>query len=185
MAFSPDGRYLFSGGWERELICWDMRTRQRAFVVGLDSYHLQFSADGRRCALLTESMSTRGVFEKLSLHDFEQPADPGLLGVQFRFRTIDGTPRATGADYLAIPGSPVLLTAGPVAPITVSVLADTRVEPDEMSINNIFLYDFPRSVFKGTQEQAEALERTTRTIECLLCAHNMLNLSQFKPLTRY
>lgn len=72
LAFSPDGRYLFSGGWERELICWDMRTRQRAFIVGLDSYHLQFSADGRRCAILTRSAASP-FFQKLGLHDFEQP----------------------------------------------------------------------------------------------------------------
>jgi WD40 repeat protein len=51
-----------------------MRTRQRAFIIGLDSYHLQFSADGRRCALLTKSTSIRGAFQKLSLHDFEPPA---------------------------------------------------------------------------------------------------------------
>jgi hypothetical protein len=74
LAFSPDGRYLFSGGWERELICWDMRTRQRAFIVGLDSYHLQFSADGRRCALLTRSAFGQPFFQKLSLHHFEQAA---------------------------------------------------------------------------------------------------------------
>jgi WD40 repeat protein len=72
LAFSPDGRYLLSGGWERELICWDMRTRQRAFLVGLDSYHLQFSAAGRRCAILTRAASGP-LFQKLSLHDFEQP----------------------------------------------------------------------------------------------------------------
>lgn len=58
-------------------------------------------------------------------------ANPGLLGVSFRFRTIDGTARAIDADYLAIPGSPIVLTAGPVIPITFSVLADTQVEPDE------------------------------------------------------
>jgi WD40 repeat protein len=34
VAFSPDGDYLISGGWERELICWDLRRMTRAFTIG-------------------------------------------------------------------------------------------------------------------------------------------------------
>lgn len=51
--FDPSGDYLFTGGWERSLICWDLRTMQRAFVIELDSYQMQMRADGRQCALLT------------------------------------------------------------------------------------------------------------------------------------
>ena len=66
--FSPDGQYLFSGGWDRELICWDARTLLRAFTVGLDSYKIQFRADGHQCAIL------RSPEVRLQLHTFESPA---------------------------------------------------------------------------------------------------------------
>jgi WD40 repeat protein/predicted Ser/Thr protein kinase len=68
LAFSPDGNYLISGGWERELICWDIQARQRAFSIGLDSYYLQFSADGRRCSTVVGFRST---YRDLKLHAFE------------------------------------------------------------------------------------------------------------------
>ena len=64
--FSPSGEYLFTGGWERELICWDARTMQRAMTVALDSYIMQFRADGQACALTT--------LLGLQLHAFEPPA---------------------------------------------------------------------------------------------------------------
>ena len=64
--FSPDGAYLFTGGWEQELICWDARTKRRAFTASLNSDLIQFSADGRRCAVLTQT--------SVQLHAFEQPA---------------------------------------------------------------------------------------------------------------
>lgn len=63
--FSPSGEYLLTGGWERELICWDIRTLQRALTIVQDSYIAQFSSDGKSCALLTPS----GVI----LNDFERP----------------------------------------------------------------------------------------------------------------
>ncbi len=63
--FSADGAYLTSGGWGRELFCWDARTRQRAFVIRLDSIVGQFRADGRAYAVLTRS--------GLRLHAFERP----------------------------------------------------------------------------------------------------------------
>jgi WD40 repeat protein len=66
MAFSPDGHYLISGGWERELICWDLQAMRRAFTIPLGSYHLQFDADGRQCALVI-------VGKSVQLHAFERP----------------------------------------------------------------------------------------------------------------
>jgi len=73
LAFSPDGQYLVSGGWERDLICWDVRAQRRAFAIGLDSYILQFSRDGRQCstAVRTRSSPTTEVFQELKLHAFE------------------------------------------------------------------------------------------------------------------
>ena len=73
LALHPDGRYLISGGWDRTLICWDLRTRQRAFSIELDSYHLQFSADGRRCstAVRSRASSSTELFDELKLHAFE------------------------------------------------------------------------------------------------------------------
>lgn len=63
--FSPDGRYLMSGAWGGELICWDTRTRQRAFTIGLDSATGQFRADGLAYAVQTSS--------GIRLHAFEPP----------------------------------------------------------------------------------------------------------------
>jgi WD40 repeat protein len=63
--FSADGVYLTSGGWGRELICWDTRTRQRAFMIRLDSLVGHFRADGQAYAVQTRS----GV----RLHMFERP----------------------------------------------------------------------------------------------------------------
>jgi WD40 repeat protein len=60
--FSPDGAYLFTGGFEREIICWDARTKRRAFTASLNSHLIQFSADGRRCAVSAQTT--------LQLHTF-------------------------------------------------------------------------------------------------------------------
>lgn len=63
--FSADGAYLTSGGWGQELICWDTRTRQRAFTIRQDSSVGQFRTDGRAYAVRTRS--------GLRLHAFERP----------------------------------------------------------------------------------------------------------------
>lgn len=62
--FSPDGDYLFTGGDEQEIICWDLRSLQRAFTIGLQSQRLQFCTDGEQCAIITKA----GVL----LHRFER-----------------------------------------------------------------------------------------------------------------
>ena len=67
--FSPQGDYLLTGGWERELICWDLQTMRPAMTIALDSYVAQFSADGRTCALLT--------LNGVQLHAFEYPPRTG------------------------------------------------------------------------------------------------------------
>ncbi|HTL55882.1 MAG TPA: serine/threonine-protein kinase [Candidatus Limnocylindrales bacterium] len=65
VAFTPDGDYLFSGGWEREVICWDTRTLQRCLTVGLQGFTALVRADGLKCALLTTSA--------IKLHSFVRP----------------------------------------------------------------------------------------------------------------
>ena len=64
--FSPDGAHLFTGGWERELICWDAQTKRRMFGISLNSDTVQISADGQRCAVLTQT--------NVLLHAFQRPA---------------------------------------------------------------------------------------------------------------
>lgn len=51
--FSPDGDFLFTGGAEQEILCWDLRTQQRAFGIGLNGVQMSFHRDGQRCAILT------------------------------------------------------------------------------------------------------------------------------------
>ena len=65
-AFSPDGAYLISGGWEREMICWDTRTLQRAFRIALNGYVGYFRADGGGLAVETPT--------SVQVHAFERPS---------------------------------------------------------------------------------------------------------------
>ena len=51
--FSPNGAWLFTGGYENQLICWDARTKRRSFDISMDEAIIQISADGRRCAVPT------------------------------------------------------------------------------------------------------------------------------------
>lgn len=74
--FSPDGAFLFTGGEEHEIICWDLATRQRAFAIAARSAQIQFAGAGTHCAILTRS--------SLLLHELvpppacrELPADLG------------------------------------------------------------------------------------------------------------
>lgn len=97
--FSPDGDWLFTGGWERELICWNARTRRRAFGLGLDSHIMQMSADGRRCAVLNETTAKLHAFERPAAHR-EFPEDLGGLLRQAVF-SADGRWLAASADQRA------------------------------------------------------------------------------------
>jgi eukaryotic-like serine/threonine-protein kinase len=97
--FSPDGAYLFTGGWEQDLICWDTRTKRRAFTASLNSHDIQFNADGRRCAVPTQT--------SVQLYSFERPAAHREfaedLGVRLRQATIspDGRWLAASGDKRA------------------------------------------------------------------------------------
>ena len=52
--FSPDGQYLFTGGGEQEIICWDLRLRQPLLTIRPRSTQMQFRADGWQCAIVTK-----------------------------------------------------------------------------------------------------------------------------------
>jgi WD40 repeat protein len=66
VVFSPDGRYFLTGGYEREIICWDSRTLERAFVITLNTFMSQFREGGSECALITKSACR--------IHSFDQPS---------------------------------------------------------------------------------------------------------------
>ncbi len=84
MDFSPDGAYLMSGGWERELICWDARSLKRAFTVFLNGYVGRFRADGRVYALETETGVQLHAFERASGHrEFAEDLGPLLRYAAF------------------------------------------------------------------------------------------------------
>src|SRR5262249_1414814 len=53
--FSPDGDFLFTGGEEQEIICWDLRTMQRAFTVRFHNAMLQLRDAGAKCAVETKT----------------------------------------------------------------------------------------------------------------------------------
>jgi len=62
--FSPDGDFLFTGGAEQEILCWDMRTQQRAFTIGLRGMQMQFRRDSDRCAVVSGTGVTLHSFIK-------------------------------------------------------------------------------------------------------------------------
>jgi len=74
VSFSPDGNYLMSCGWERELICWDLRTHQRAFTCADAGYSLTWRLDGIQCAMFPRAKNS------LRLYAFEPPACLELSG---------------------------------------------------------------------------------------------------------
>jgi len=93
--FSPDGRYLFTGGWERVLICWDMLSLQSSFIIPLESFTIQFRNDGTECALASES--------SWQLHAFERPAAHLRLAQQLGGMVHDAV-ISPGGRWLAVAG---------------------------------------------------------------------------------
>jgi WD40 repeat protein/predicted Ser/Thr protein kinase len=89
VAFSEDGAWLWSGGWERELICWDARARRRAFTAGLGSWVARFRSDSKACAVVRES--------GIEWHQFETPTARREfaedLGTRLRYATFSADGR--------------------------------------------------------------------------------------------
>jgi len=82
--FTPDGAFLMSGGWERELICWDAGTLKRAFNIFLNGYVGRFRADGRAYALETETGLQLHAFEHKGAHrEIAEDLGPRLVKAAF------------------------------------------------------------------------------------------------------
>ena len=75
--FTPDGDYLISGGWDRELICWNAQTLQRAFTAFLNGYVGLFRSDGKAYALEVETGVQLHTFERAGGHrEFAEDLGP-------------------------------------------------------------------------------------------------------------
>ena len=72
--FVADGDYLFTGGWDREVICWDLQAMQRTFTYGGTGYRHYWSADGQQCAISLAS-------GHLQFFDFVRPKHRNLTGM--------------------------------------------------------------------------------------------------------
>lgn len=93
--FNTDGRYLLTAGWERQLICWDLQSMRRAFVMPLDSFKAHFSADGTQLAVVKDANVQLHTFERPEVREF-----PEDLGARLRHAAFssDGRWLAASAD---------------------------------------------------------------------------------------
>jgi WD40 repeat protein len=99
--FSPDGDYLISGGWDRELICWDAQTLQRSFTAFLDGHYGKFRADSKAYALETESGLQLYSFEHASGHR-EFAEDLGARVIEASFSSDSRWLAASGTERLGV-----------------------------------------------------------------------------------
>lgn len=132
VSFSPDGNYLISCGWERELICWDLRTHQRAFTCADAGYSLAWGLDGVRCAMFPRAKPS------LQFYVFEPPACLELSGNSGeRLR-----PGAFSPDgrWLALPDSENLCVWAVASGSAPALLAGRRLGPVFFSTNGSQLF---------------------------------------------
>jgi WD40 repeat protein len=71
--FSPDGDFLMSCGWERDLFCWDLRTGQQALSTVNAGYKMYWGSDGVHCATVSQG-------QHLQVYAFTRPACIELAG---------------------------------------------------------------------------------------------------------
>ena len=98
-AFSPDGNYLLSCDTDGDWVCWACSGLQVQFTAGGQSLELQFSRDGRQCAL--------GSVSSVKIHDFERPVcERELIGSLGHC----AVPAAFSPDgqWVAVPGDNML-----------------------------------------------------------------------------
>jgi WD40 repeat protein len=100
VAFTPSGDYLFSGGWEGELIGWNMHTLRPALTINRHSWTVQFRADERECAVVTQSGIQLYSFVRPNYREFFQDLGPRLRRATF---SADSRWLAAAADqYLGV-----------------------------------------------------------------------------------
>jgi WD40 repeat protein len=71
--FSPDGDYLMTGGWDNQLLCWDLRTRQRVLTFAGSGFLQFWRADAPQYAMLLPNW-------RLQLFDIDRPLCVELAG---------------------------------------------------------------------------------------------------------
>jgi WD40 repeat protein len=77
VAFSPDGKFLCTGGDGDEVVCWDFQSRQRAFHTPSQTLRAQFHRDGKQAAVVSRSEITfYSVHQRLARREL----DPDLVG---------------------------------------------------------------------------------------------------------
>lgn len=64
--FDSRGGHLFTGGWERSILCWDLRAKQRSFSAELDSWLPRVQAESSTLAVVRDA--------RLELYKFERPS---------------------------------------------------------------------------------------------------------------
>jgi WD40 repeat protein len=128
--FSPDGAFLFTGGEEQEIICWDLGTRRRAFGFAARGAQMQFAGHGARCAILTRS--------GLMLHELIRPAAcrdlPASLGATVRHAAFSPNGRWLAAGGLTGLGVWDVTGETPPAVIAVSEHATPFFSPDSSEL---------------------------------------------------
>ncbi len=111
VTFALEGDFMITGGWERELICWDLQTLQRAFTIGINSSLARFRRDGRQCVIYTP--------DRTLLYEFQPPTShrqfPDELGRWLAYGAFSPDGQwlaASGGEFLAVWD---LLHPGPAA----------------------------------------------------------------------
>lgn len=95
MKFTGDGRHLLTGGWDRELNGWDLRSRERIFTFPAIGFQHGWNAAGTRCASAPEA-------NRIQIHELEPPWPRELVSGQ-----VDGLLGGVFSPdgrWLAVPG---------------------------------------------------------------------------------
>jgi WD40 repeat protein len=120
VVFSPDGEYLFSGGEEQEITCWDLRSMRAAFNIPLQTNRLQFSSDGGRCAVVGRTAIAFHVFERtlpcreLAV-DLGGDASQGVISANGRWLAVSGGSHRLALWDLTGDGRGTIVTAQPTS----------------------------------------------------------------------